>query len=67
VSIVTRQRHLAAPVGTYGWDGGLGTTWSSDPGEGVISVLMTQRAWTSPTRPAVALDFATATYRALAD
>jgi CubicO group peptidase (beta-lactamase class C family) len=32
----------------YGWDGGLGTSWSSSPGDGTIAILMTQRlppAW----------------------
>ena len=34
---------LAAGPGRYGWDGGLGTSWSSDPATGVIALLMTQR------------------------
>jgi len=65
VSITTRRRQLSAPVGSYGWDGGLGTTWSNDPSEGVIALLMTCRLWTSPRRPPVALDFATSVYQAL--
>lgn len=65
VSVVTHRRHLAEPIGTYGWDGGLGSTWSSDPSEGVIALLLTNRMWTSPRRPNVALDFATAVYGAL--
>jgi CubicO group peptidase (beta-lactamase class C family) len=27
----------------YGWDGGLGTSWSTSPGDGTIAILMTQR------------------------
>jgi len=65
VSVVTRRQELWAPVGSYGWDGGLGTTWVNDPSEGVIALLMTTRLWTSPRRPPVALDFATAVYQAL--
>ena len=65
VSVVTHRRQLSEPVGAYGWDGGLGSTWSNDPSEGVIALLLTNRAWTSPRRPAVALDFATAIYQAL--
>src|SRR5712691_1941761 len=45
VSVVTRRDDLAGPVGKYGWDGGLGTSWSSDPGEEMVGILMTQRAW----------------------
>lgn len=29
--------------GRYGWDGGLGTSWSSDPDDGTVAILMTQR------------------------
>src|SRR5689334_14901968 len=32
VSIVPRRDDLAATLGRYGWDGSLGTSWSSDPG-----------------------------------
>lgn len=28
----------------FGWDGGYGTTWSSDPGNDLVGILMTQRA-----------------------
>jgi CubicO group peptidase (beta-lactamase class C family) len=31
-------------TGRYGWDGGLGTSWWSDPREGTIAILLTQRA-----------------------
>jgi CubicO group peptidase (beta-lactamase class C family) len=65
VSVVTHRRELFAPVGTYGWDGGLGSTWSNDPSTGVIALLLTNRMWTSPRRPPVALEFATAIYQAL--
>lgn len=66
VSMLTRREGLAS-VGSYGWDGGLGTTWSTDPSEDMIMVLMTQRAWSTPTRSPVALDFATAAYQAIDD
>jgi CubicO group peptidase (beta-lactamase class C family) len=66
VSVVTRREDFAS-LGTYGWDGGLGTTWSNDPREDMILLLLTQRCWTAPTRPPVALDFATAAYQAIDD
>lgn len=49
-------------VGTYGWDGGLGTPWFNDPARGLIAILMTQRAQESPAPPPVYLDFWKAAY-----
>lgn len=55
-SIVT-GRDAAGPPGTFGWDGGLGTAWRVEPATKRITVLMTQRAWTSPVPPPVFRDF----------
>ena len=41
----------------YGWDGGLGTTWRTDPATGVTAILFTQRAMTSPEAPEAFVDF----------
>ncbi|HEY3833781.1 MAG TPA: serine hydrolase domain-containing protein [Acidimicrobiia bacterium] len=43
--------------GGYGWDGGMGTTWRTDPATGVTAMLFTQRAMTSPEPPATFTDF----------
>ncbi len=67
VSIVTRRDDLAAVPGRFGWDGGLGTSWYADPEEDMIGILMTQRAWTSPTPPGVCRDFWTLAYQAIDD
>jgi CubicO group peptidase (beta-lactamase class C family) len=67
VAMVTRRLDPAAPVGQYGWDGGLGTTWRSDPAEEMVTILMTQRAWTSPNPPDVCRDFWTSAYQAIDD
>ena len=67
LSMVTRREDLAEPVGTFGWDGGLGTSWRSDPREEMVTILMTQRAWTSPTPPDVCRDFWTSAYQAIDD
>ena|SRR5213593_3440499 len=58
---------VAKSVGTYGWDGGLGTSWCTDPAEDMMLILMTQRAWTSPAPPNVCLDLWTSAYQALDD
>ncbi len=67
VGIVTRREHPAAPVGQYGWDGGLGTIWRNDPSEQMITVLLTNAAWTSPRPPDIAADFLSGAYGAIAD
>ena len=67
VSVVTRRTEAAATVGKYGWDGGLGTSWYSDPGEDMVTILMTQRAWTSADPPPVCRDFWTLAYQSIDD
>ena len=67
LSMVTRRDDGAGSVGQFGWDGGLGTSWRSDPQEDLVGILMTQRAWTAPKPPDVCLDFWTGTYQAIDD
>ncbi len=67
VSMVTRRDDVAGTVGRFGWDGGLGTSWYSDPLEDMVGILMTQRAWTSPSPPGVCRDFWTSAYQAIDD
>jgi CubicO group peptidase (beta-lactamase class C family) len=66
VSVVTRCDGPASSVGRYGWDGGYGTSWANDPKEGVVAILMTQRA-AFPLLSPVYLDFWTSVYQALDD
>jgi CubicO group peptidase (beta-lactamase class C family) len=66
LGVRTRRDDLES-VGTYGWDGGLGTVWRNDPREEMVSVLLTNRAWSSSTPPPVARDFLTAVYQAIDD
>jgi CubicO group peptidase (beta-lactamase class C family) len=48
----------AAPLPSgFGWDGGTGTTWRSNPRSGVTGILFTQRAANSPAPPPVIDDF----------
>jgi CubicO group peptidase (beta-lactamase class C family) len=67
VGVVTRRDHPAAPVGQYGWDGGLGTIWRNDPSEQLATILLTNTAWSSPRPPDIALDFLTGAYAAIDD
>ena len=50
----------------FGWDGGYGTSWSSDPTEDIVGILMTQRAG-FPLSSGVYLDFWTSAYQAIDD
>jgi CubicO group peptidase (beta-lactamase class C family) len=67
VSVVTRRIDPAGPIGKFGWDGGLGTSWYSDPQEDMVTILLTQAAFTSPSPPPVVVDFWTSAYQAIDD
>lgn len=66
VAVVTGRDELAAVPGRFGWDGGYGTSWWSDPKEGLVALLMTQRA-AYPQFSPVYLDFWTSVYQAIDD
>ncbi|SHF79888.1 serine hydrolase domain-containing protein [Geodermatophilus nigrescens] len=40
-------------AGSFGWDGGLGSSWWSDPVTGTTAVLLTNQMWASPAPPPV--------------
>jgi CubicO group peptidase (beta-lactamase class C family) len=67
MAVVTRRQDMAAPVGSFGWDGGLGTSGRSDPSEDMVAILLTQASWTSPVSPRVTRDFWTSAYQAIDD
>jgi CubicO group peptidase (beta-lactamase class C family) len=50
--------------GRFGWTGGFGTTAYTDPAEGMIGILFTQRMMDSPEPPKVFTDFWTLAYGA---
>jgi CubicO group peptidase (beta-lactamase class C family) len=64
--MVTRRDDVAAVPGRFGWDGGLGTAWSSDPTEDMVAILMTQRMG-FPLSSGVYLDFWMSAYQAIDD
>ena len=63
VAVAPRHRDPAGPGG-FGWDGGYGTSWATDPDAGLVGILMTQRLWDSPSGPPVYHDFWTSVYNA---
>jgi CubicO group peptidase (beta-lactamase class C family) len=66
VGVQTRRTGLGPTVGSYGWAGGLGTSWGNDPREGVVGVVLTTDAFAGAfPPPAVVQDFWTCVYAAL--
>lgn len=51
-----------SPARSYGWSGGLGSSWANDPAAGTIGILLTNQMWTSPSPPPVCLDFWSAVF-----
>ena len=67
VSIVKQRDSIDAVPGRFGWDGGLGTSWYSDPTEDLVGIVLTQAAWASPSGPELYQDFWTSAYAAIDD
>lgn len=67
LGVRVRRTGPALSVGTYGWDGGLGTQWATDPVEDLVGLLFTNRAWTAAFPPPAFRDFWTCVYAALDD
>ena len=53
LSVVAQPAMAGLPQGSYGWNGGLGTSWLADPQSGRTAILLTQTMFTSPAAPAV--------------
>jgi CubicO group peptidase (beta-lactamase class C family) len=67
VGVQVARTGPARSIGTYGWDGGLGSSWANDPAEDLIGVLLTNQAFTSPEPPTVVQDFWTGVYASIDD
>ena len=67
LSVFTARDDLCSVPGRFGWDGGYGTSWYSDPKENLTGILLTQRMMDSPQPPAVLRDFWTSAYQAIDD
>jgi CubicO group peptidase (beta-lactamase class C family) len=53
------------PNGSYGWDGGLGTSMLIDPTYDLAMIVLSQRLFDAPTAPQVHVDIQQAAYAAL--
>ncbi len=67
LSVFTRRDDLCTTPGRFGWDGGYGTSWYSDPREQITGILLTQRLMDSPQPPPAFADFWTLAYQAIDD
>lgn len=65
VGVDIARRQIFHNPGRFGWTGGYGTTAYTDPREGLIGILFTQRMMDSPDPPNVFTDFWTLAYEAL--
>jgi CubicO group peptidase (beta-lactamase class C family) len=65
MSIDIRREEIFHTPGRFGWDGGLGTSAYTDPAEGMIGILFTQRMMDSPQPPRAFTDFWTLAYGAM--
>jgi CubicO group peptidase (beta-lactamase class C family) len=66
VSMVTGPDDILPVPGRYGWDGGYGTWWTSDPTADMVTILLTQRAFGS-SEWNIDRDCWIAAYQAIAD
>lgn len=53
IGVRRRDEPGGRSAGAFGWDGGLGGTWWTDPVTGVSATLLTNQMWASPQPPAV--------------
>jgi CubicO group peptidase (beta-lactamase class C family) len=67
LSVFTGRDDLCNVPGRFGWDGGYGTSWYSDPTENLTGILLTQRMMDSPQPPRAMVDFWTLAYQAIDD
>jgi CubicO group peptidase (beta-lactamase class C family) len=63
VAVVTQRDNISAVPGQFGWAGGLGTLWTSDPVEEMVTILLTQCGFHTP----LFQDFANGAYQAIDD
>ena len=67
LSPITARNGVPMNPGRFGWDGAFGTSWASDPGEDMVSVLMIQRMGFGPQPAGLNTDFWTLAYQAIDD
>lgn len=68
VGVQVRRVGVTRSVGTYGWDGGLGSSWANDPTERLVGVVLSTDMFTgADALPLPLQDFWTTVYTSLED
>ncbi len=65
MAVDIQRNQIFHTPGRFGWTGGFGTTAHTDPAEGMIGILFTQRMMDSPEPPKIFTDFWTLAYGAM--
>jgi CubicO group peptidase (beta-lactamase class C family) len=65
MAVDIRRNDISHTPGPFGWTGGFGTTAYTNPAEGMIGILFTQRMMDSPEPPKIFSDFWTLAYAAM--
>jgi CubicO group peptidase (beta-lactamase class C family) len=66
VGVHVRRTGPTHSAGSYGWAGGLGSSWANDPRERLIGVVLTTDMFSAPSPPPVVIeDFWTCVYASL--
>ncbi len=61
LAVTTAQDRAGPSPGSFGWDGGITTSWRSDPRAGLVAILMTQVSYAAE----VSTDFWSLAYEAI--
>lgn len=48
LSVAISDEPDGLPAGAYGWDGGLGSIWRTDPAADIVAILLTNQAFLTP-------------------
>ncbi len=67
MSVTTRRDGVGPSAGSFGWMGGFGTSWWTDPQEDMVGILLVQRLMTGPNDVDINADFTTLAYQAIDD
>ena len=65
--VLTSDDGAGLSAGSYGWDGGFGTSYRADPAVGLTTVLLTQRMMAGPNDVAINAEFRTLARQACKD
>ncbi|WP_274426518.1 serine hydrolase domain-containing protein [Chelativorans sp. YIM 93263] len=66
MSVILGETKMGLKPGAFGWNGGYGTTAFTDPENGLVAMLFTQRLMDSPEPPVTYVDFWNQIYRSIA-